>query len=182
MEEVRVRHLRKRHSVWKVQAQIYRQSRMGRTKRNWSLWSGKNPTQDGEVYVPPTAPEPTKTKRAEINHVVKLFLAELSETAAFATQKKYRLMLNKFKEFSAARGYIMIDQWEPSDVREFRSSWKISPQTAARRMAMLKAFFEICVANEWRERNPARLITIRKLYRQFLRTFQRPYKRQLEAS
>jgi hypothetical protein len=72
-------------------------------------WEKSN-SWDGEVYVPPAAPEPTQTKRAEINHVVKLFLAELSETAAFATQKKYRLMLNKFKEFSAVRGYITIDR------------------------------------------------------------------------
>ena len=52
----------------------------------------------------------------------------------------------------------MIDQWEPPDVREFRTSWAINPQTGARRMSMLKPFFEYCVANEWITRNPARLV------------------------
>jgi integrase len=52
----------------------------------------------------------------------------------------------------------MIDQWGLSDVREFRSSWAVSPQTAPRRMSMLRAFFEYCLANERTDRNPARLV------------------------
>ena len=40
-------------------------------------------------------------------------------------------MLNKLKSFSDERGYIMIDQWGPSDVREFRSSWNVSARTSA---------------------------------------------------
>jgi len=67
-------------------------------------------------------------------------------------------LLAKLKEFSTARGYIMIGQWEPSDVREFRTSWAINPRTGARRMAMLKPFFEYCVSNEWITRNPARAV------------------------
>ena len=41
-------------------------------------------------------------------------------------------------------------------MREFRTSWAINPQTGARRMSMLKPFFEYCVSNEWITRNPAR--------------------------
>jgi integrase len=52
----------------------------------------------------------------------------------------------------------MIDQWGPSDVREFRSSWNVSAQTAPRRMSMVRAFFEYCHSNEWIDRNPARLV------------------------
>ncbi len=62
----------------------------------------------------------------------------------------------------------MIDQWQPTDVREFRSSWTfldakgnlhpLNPRTGARRMAMLKPFFEYCLSNEWITRNPARLV------------------------
>jgi len=96
--------------------------------------------------------------RISIENACKAFLTEGQEHAAFATQKKYRLMLAKFRAFSANRGYTLIDQWGPSDVRDFRSSWSISPQTAQRRMSMLKAFFEYCLSNEWVERNAARLI------------------------
>jgi hypothetical protein len=42
------------------------------------------------------------------------------------------------KDFSTDRGYLMIDQWAPTDIREFRTSWAINPRTGARRMAMLK--------------------------------------------
>jgi integrase len=52
----------------------------------------------------------------------------------------------------------MIDQGEPIDVRQFRSTWKVSPQTAVRRMAMLKPFFEYCASNKWMQSNPARAI------------------------
>ncbi len=34
------------------------------------------------------------------------------------------------------------------DVRQFRSTWPVSPQTGVRRMAMLKPFFEYCVSNK----------------------------------
>jgi len=103
-------------------------------------------------------PEFNRPHRAAVAHAGKAFLAELQETAAFATHKKYRLLLTKMVAFSEKRGYIMIDQWEPPDVREFRTSWAINPQTGARRMSMLKPFFEYCVANEWITRNPARLV------------------------
>jgi integrase len=114
-------------------------------------WNGTN-------VIPEPPPEPASPRRVTIQHAVATFLAELQETIAFATHKKYRLLLNKFKEFSTARGYVMIDQWEPSDVREFRTSWAINPRTGARRMAMLKPFFEYCVGNEWISRNPARAV------------------------
>jgi integrase len=90
--------------------------------------------------------------------VVKLFLSELQETAAFATHKKYRLVLKSLEKFSLERGYIFIDQGEPFDVRQFRSTWPVSPQTAVRRMAMLKPFFEYCLSNKWISSNPARAV------------------------
>jgi integrase/recombinase XerD len=110
----------------------------------------------------PVPPAPNTTslaaKRTTIAHAVEAFRNEFQEHAAFATQKKYRLMLNKLVSFSEHRGYIMIDQWGTSDVREFRSSWNVSPQTAPRRMSMVRAFFEYCFANEWIDKNPARLV------------------------
>jgi integrase len=110
----------------------------------------------GKVAAPQTAPAgETGPKRIAIDHAVQVFLAEIQETIAVGTHKKYRLLLTKFKEFSTARGYVMIDQWETSDVREFRTSWAINPCTGARRMAMMKPFFEYCVSNGWIKYNPA---------------------------
>ena len=42
------------------------------------------------------------------------------------------------------------------DVRQFRTSWPVNPQTGVRRMAMMKPFFEYCVSNKWIKENPAR--------------------------
>ena len=118
----------------------------------------KDRSWDGEIPTPPVPlPEPAPS-RATIERAVKVFLDELRESLAPATHKKYRLLLTKFKGFSTARGYVMIDQWEPTDIREFRTSWAVSPGTAVRHMAMLKPFFEWCLNNEWITRNPARLV------------------------
>jgi len=115
-------------------------------------WNGAAPEP------PPVIPPSENKKRMAIAPACKLFLVELSETAAFATHKKYRLLMARFEKFSAERGYVMIDQWEPLDVRQFRSTWPVSPQTAVRRMAMMKPFFEYCVSNKWIESNPARAV------------------------
>lgn len=103
-------------------------------------------------------PESSSRRRRSIPDACKLFLDELSETAAFATHKKYRLLMVRLVKFSEERGYVYIDQWEPLDVRQFRSTWPVSPQTGVRRMAMLKPFFEYCVSNKWIENNPARAV------------------------
>jgi integrase/recombinase XerD len=118
--------------------------------KNW----GTAPTPEPQPKSVPAA-EP---KGTTIEKAVKAFLAEFGEHAAFATQKKYRLMLKKLKSFSDDRGYIKIDQWGPADVREFRSSWNVSARTAPRRMSMVRSFFEYCHSNEWIDRNPARMV------------------------
>jgi integrase len=117
------------------------------------------------IHAPaPLAPVSTSDKpeaqtgRVSIARAIQVFTAEFQEHAAPNTQKKYGLLLKKLKEFSDDRGYLMLDQWGPIDVREFRSSWSVKPQTAAKNMSTVKAFFEFCMANEWITRNPARLV------------------------
>ena len=125
------------------------------TARQWEAiggWSGETP----QIVALP-APE-TSLARTTIAQAAKAFLAEQAETTAAATQKKYRLLLKRLVEFSNERGYVMVDQWDPMDVRRFRSTWPVSAPTAARRMSMLKPFFEYCVSNEWITRNPARMV------------------------
>jgi site-specific recombinase XerD len=62
------------------------------------------------------------------------------------------------KAFAETMGYVMLGQWTPIDVREMRTAWSVAPQTAAKNMSPVKAFFEYCVANDWIEKNPARLV------------------------
>jgi integrase len=105
---------------------------------------------------PPPTPVPQEPARTTIERAVDAFTTEFQEYAAANTQKKYRLLLGKLKKFAGVKGYLMIDQWTPIDIREMRSSWEVAPQTAAKNMSIIKAFFEFCVANEWLTRNPAR--------------------------
>jgi hypothetical protein len=108
---------------------------------------------------PVTAPAPAKAPEGvTIERAINAFKAEFQEHAAQNTQKKYGLLLKKLKAFSDEHGFVMIDQWGPMQVREFRSSWSVSPQTAAKNMSTVKAFFEFCLCNEWIKRNPARLV------------------------
>lgn len=93
-----------------------------------------------------------------VKRAIQAFTSEFSEYATPNTQKKYKLLLGKLSAFSKCKGYILLDQWGPTDVREFRSSWSVSPQTAAKNMSTVKAFFEFCLSNEWISRNPARLV------------------------
>jgi integrase len=93
-----------------------------------------------------------------IARAIQVFTAEFAEHAAPNTQKKYGLHLKKLRAFSEERGYVLLDQWGPIDVREFRSSWSVKPQAAAKNMSTIKAFFEFCLSNEWITRNSARLV------------------------
>jgi integrase len=93
-----------------------------------------------------------------IAQAVKAFLNEHAEHSSPGTCKKYTLLLNKLTEFSSHKGYVMIDQLGPADLRNCRSSWEVSPQTANKDMGILKSFFGFCVSNEWLARNPAKLV------------------------
>jgi integrase len=105
-----------------------------------------------------SSPSPQNPPGVTIEQAVAAFTAEFEEDAAPNTQKKYRLLLNKLKAFSVMKGYVMVGQWTPLDIREMRSWWSVAPQTAAKNMSTVKAFFEYCLANEWLTRNPARHI------------------------
>jgi integrase len=114
-------------------------------------WDGPAPAEPAPA---PAVPD----GRITIDRAIQAFTAEFQEHAATNTQKKYRLLLGKLKAFADTKGYVMLDQWGPIDVREFRASWSVSPQTAAKNMSTVKAFFEFCVSNEWLPKNPARLV------------------------
>lgn len=104
----------------------------------------------------PPDPEAPELARVTIDRAVKAFAAEFEEHAATNTQKKYRILLAKLRTFAESKGYVMLDQWTPMDIREMRASWEVAPQTAAKNMSTVKAFFEFCVENDWLPKNPAR--------------------------
>lgn len=118
-------------------------------------WDGQDNAE--QILSLPTATNPAP-ERIGVARAIAAFTAEFEEYAAQATRKKYKRILERFQSFSDAKGYAAIDQWTPLDVREFRSSWPVSPRTAARSMSLVKNFFEYCHSNEWMPRNPARMV------------------------
>ena len=126
-----------------------------------SLWEAAGRWDDEAIPISSVSPAPDPLPASDditIERAVAAFLAEHAESSAPNTQKKYRIILNKFKAHSAGKGYVMIAQWTPTDVREFRQGWQVSPVTSAKNMTVVKSFFEFALSNEWIGRNPARLV------------------------
>ena len=67
-------------------------------------------------------PSETKSDRITIERALIAFSSEFGQYAALNTQKKYRLILKKLRAHSDGKGYVLIEQWSPMDVREFRAS------------------------------------------------------------
>jgi integrase len=115
-------------------------------------WSGIKPE-------PPTPSIPvSQPERITVERAVQIFLDERSEAVATGTHRKARYLLNAFKRFSDSKGYVVLDQWQTIDVREFRSSWKVAHNSAAKYMEIVKAFFEFSASNGWIASNPAKPI------------------------
>ena len=119
----------------------------------WKTWDSEVPPP-----VPERIPLPAPSTGVTIERAVNAFLASHRESSAFTTQRMYGYLMNRFLAFSAAQGYVLLEQWGPIDVREFRTSWAVAANTARKNMTILKSFFEFAVINEWLDRNPARLV------------------------
>lgn len=110
------------------------------------------------VAPPPPVAVPSASPGITIDRAVRFFMTDHTAHLAPNTQKKYSILMAKLVEFSRSKGFVLLEQCMPADIREFRQSWKVSPLTASKDMSIVKAFFEFAVTNEWIERNPARLV------------------------
>jgi integrase len=78
--------------------------------------------------------------------------------SARGTVRKYGYLTQRLVSYSDNLGLVYVSDWNhPSMVRDFRSSWGVSPVTASKHLGIYKAFFEFCVENEWIPKNPARI-------------------------
>jgi hypothetical protein len=106
----------------------------------------------------PVAVAPASSNGVTVERSVSLFLSDHAAALAPNTQKKYEHITAKILSYSREKGFVLLEQWTPTDVREFRQAWKVSPMTASKNMSIVKAFFEFALTNEWIDRNPARLV------------------------
>lgn len=115
-------------------------------------WDGLPTTQV------PAEPVPQSNSPMTVERAVKAFLDEHRRQSAPNTIRKRVALMAKFTRYSEQLGYISLNRWTVNDVREFRASWTVSPFTASKEFSILKSFFEFCLANEWLDRNPAKLV------------------------
>jgi integrase len=91
-----------------------------------------------------------------IARAIKAFLFEREESGATNAVRKNRYVLKGMVEFSEAKGYTLPEQWTALDVREFRSAWGVAPNTAAKYLEIVRAFFEFARVNKWIGESPAK--------------------------
>ena len=96
--------------------------------------------------------------RISLERGIQAFLSERQETLSPNTYRKNSYVLNALRDYSLSKGYVLIAQWTPIDVREFRTSWGVAPNTATKYMEIVKSFFGFAVANKWLFESPAKLI------------------------
>lgn len=90
---------------------------------------------DGQVEAPtPPQSEPQSSPKITIDRAVSAFIREREEVSALNTLRKNRFVLNGLKSHSESKGYVLVEQWTPMDVRELRTAWRVAPNTAAKYM------------------------------------------------
>jgi integrase len=114
----------------------------------WTSWDGIEP-------IPPAPPSQSASPgRVTIEKAVRDYQANLNVAHARSTIRAYRYQLDDFLKYSQTLGYVYIDQWQPSDLRAFRSSWEVKLSTSTKRMGTLKAFFSFAESNRWIGQKP----------------------------
>ena len=122
-----------------------------------AVWEAAKSWEGPAQIAEPVPLDPVPDGRITIERAIAAFTAEFQGNSV-STQKNYRLLLGKLKKYSDHKGFVMLDQWGPVDVREFRASWGVGPGTSAKDLSTVKSFFEFCVSNDWLPKNPARLV------------------------
>jgi integrase/recombinase XerD len=84
------------------------------------------------------------------------FVADLEARKLKAsTVRKYRLLFKHLTEFAKDHHLSRLDQLGIEELDEFRCQWKDGPQTAAKKLERLRAFFRFAQRRKWVGENPA---------------------------
>jgi integrase/recombinase XerD len=84
------------------------------------------------------------------------FVADLEARRLKAsTVRKYRLLFKHLTEFAKDHHLSRLDQLSIEILDEFRCQWKDGPQTVAKKLERLRAFFRFAQRRKWVGENPA---------------------------
>jgi integrase len=98
------------------------------------------------------APKPT----ISIQFAADAYLANRAGRGiASATLRKYTTLVKQLREFASDKGYVLIDQFEITDMDAFYSRWKDGIRSKAKKLQRLNGFFRFCAKRKWITENPA---------------------------
>lgn len=61
------------------------------------------------------------------------------------TSRKYRTLVNQLMAFANTKGYVMLDQFSPTDMDEFYGTWKDGVRSKGKKLERLKGFLRFSV-------------------------------------
>jgi integrase len=104
----------------------------------------------------PVVPAPASEKtRITVEDACTLFVTHReSAGVGAATLRKYRTFIKQIRAYGNSRGYVMIDQFTPTDIDLFWANWKLGPRAKAKRLDTLRAFFRFCANRKWIPESP----------------------------
>jgi integrase len=111
-------------------------------------WSGKPQLP---APVPAVSPEPSRIAIAE---AITVFLATREATVAYPTYRKYKTFTTQLAAFADSRGYVMLDQFRPSDIDLFYTTSQLGPRSKAKMLERLRGFFRFALYRDWIPKSP----------------------------
>jgi len=72
-----------------------------------------------------------------------------------ASLDKFRLVFKHLQAFAADKGLVFMSDFDLSNLREFRATWKNQNESARVKLGNLKAFFRFCHEANWIQANHA---------------------------
>ena len=135
--------------------------RRGLNLRSWS--AATDLVRDWE-----TAGEIGVVKRVEIPNIAeavdKFLIDAKAQHLSGETILKYEALLKKrFLPWCQDEGYRYLKQLAVEALRQFRATWKDSPNYATKSLERLRSFFRFCQEADWIGKNPARAVKAPKV-------------------
>jgi integrase len=72
-----------------------------------------------------------------------------------STLGKYKTLVKQLHEFANDKGYVMMEQFQITDIDQFYSRWKDGIRAKGKKLERLKGFFNFCVKRRWIKESPA---------------------------
>lgn len=119
-------------------------------------WEDRTTPVVAETPAPiPVQAQPSKPS-ITIQFAAEAYLSNRSgRNIAESTLRKYKTFTKQLGEFASGKGYVMIDQFQMTDMDEFYSTWRDGIRAKAKKLERLNGFFNFCVKRKWIAENPA---------------------------